>query len=157
MNPSKSVAESTGTPAMACGFGRLSPSSSLNCCTASWISSSRTTSSTRLKGPIFTPDPFGSSLRSEPVEPRRVAGADQLALGRRHVGELALHHGLRIGPRRGGVGEVRRPQDVLDPEVVALPEAEFVIHERDGHVAPEVLARRELQTREIVGPGRFAI
>src|ERR1039458_1342582 len=144
MNPSKSVAESTGTPAMACGLGRLSPSSSLNCLTASWISSSRTTSSTRLNGPIFTSNPFGVSFRSEPVESRRVSGADQLTLRRRHIGELAIDRSLRIRPCRRRVREVRRPEDVLDPELVALPEAEFVVHEGDGHIASEVLARLEL-------------
>src|SRR6185295_6777389 len=66
---------------MACGCGRFSPSSSLNCAIASWISSSRTISSTRLKPRIFTRylllSRSGASEAADPAEhavPEDLAG-----------------------------------------------------------------------------------
>src|SRR3989442_7695796 len=67
------------------------------------------------------------------VEPRRVPPHDEVALARRHVGEL-LRDGLaRARPGRVAVRVVARPEDVLEARLVAQLHPGTVLDE--GRVA----------------------
>src|SRR5207249_738309 len=78
----------------------------------------------------------------DPVEPRRVPPHDQVALARRHVGEL-LRDGLaRARPGRVAVRVVARPEDVLEARLVAQLHAGTVLDEGRVALAVPVRARR---------------
>src|SRR5262245_36011430 len=79
--------------------------------------------------------------RSAPeVELARVAEQDPLALGRGHAREVLGDRRRVVREVAGRVREVARPQDLLDPDGVAVPDAEAVLHDRVVDVGREVLA-----------------
>src|SRR5437867_1115160 len=65
----------------------------------------------------------------DPVEPRRVPPHDQIALARRHVGELLGDRLARARPGRVAVRVVARPEDVLEARLVAQLHPGMVLDE----------------------------
>src|SRR5947199_8064195 len=78
----------------------------------------------------------------EPVEPGRVAGQDEVALGERHAREGGLDGAPAVRCIGADVGIVARPQHALHADAVTVPDAERVGHEAEMEVALDVLARR---------------
>ncbi len=89
----------------------------------------------------------------------RAAFAEQIS-SRSCVGdlrELTCDDLSRVRPRRRRMREVGRPQDVLDADEMTHVQPDLVVHERDRHVAVEVLTRLQAQIREVVRPGDLAV
>src|SRR5579862_5542045 len=83
-----------------------------------------------------------SGSPAESVQALGVAGQDQVALGRRHAGEVGLDGRPGVGPVAGEVREVARPHDPVHADVVAVADAVVVGDVGEVHVALDVGARR---------------
>src|SRR5689334_547108 len=92
----------------------------------------------------------GPRSRSEVVDAGCIATGDQLPLCVGDASDLLVDDLSRVGTRRCRMGEVSRPQDVLDAYQVTQLQTHFIVHERRCHVAPEVLTRLHLQPRELI-------
>src|SRR5437899_12544379 len=94
------------------------------------------------------------SLLHEPVELAGVLADDLPADVRRQVPELALHVLRRIRPDAIGMREIRRPHDIVDPELVEELHAGLVGLEGGLALPPPVLARSHAQAEilELVLP-----
>src|SRR5207245_9904781 len=85
------------------------------------------------------------SLLHEPVELAGVLADDLPADVRRQVPELALDVLRRIRPDAIGMREIRRPHDIVDPELVEELHADLVGLEGGLALPPPVLARSHAQ------------
>src|SRR5438445_685797 len=94
------------------------------------------------------------ALLHEPVELAGVLADDLPADVRRQMPELALDVLRGIRPDAIGMREIRRPHDIVDPELVEELHADLVGLEGGLALPPPVLARRHAQAEilELVLP-----
>src|SRR5439155_8009974 len=100
--------------------------------------------------------PRGRSA-DEPVEPARVLAHDLPPDVGRQVPELTLDDLAGVGPDAVGVGEVRAPHDVVDPDLVEQLDADAIRLVGRLALAAPVLARPQAQSEvpELVLPFRI--
>src|SRR6059058_2140883 len=93
----------------------------------------------------------------EAVEPARVLADDLLSDVGRQVPELTLDDLTGVGPDAVGVGEVRAPHDVVDPNLVEQLDADAIRLVGRLALAAPVLARSQAQSEvlELVLPFRI--
>src|SRR5207247_7448296 len=88
-------------------------------------------------------------ISDEPVEPPRVLADDFAANVGREVPELTLDDLAGAGPDAVGVGEVRAPHDVVDPDLVEQLDADAIRLVGRLALAAPVLARSQAQREDL--------